>query len=113
MMPNSPRVACSYPCCPHDAVKHGKCAKHQSKGTQPVNRPNSAQRGYGGTWQKARLMHLARHPLCEMCLENKAIVAAVPVHHIIPLSEGGTSEEANLMSLCAACHNRREKTSDE
>jgi 5-methylcytosine-specific restriction protein A len=28
------------------------------------------------------------------------------VHHIIPLSKGGTHDSANLMSLCVSCHSR-------
>jgi len=26
------------------------------------------------------------------------------VHYIIPLSQGGTNEDGDLMSLCARCH---------
>ncbi|HOE18067.1 MAG TPA: HNH endonuclease [Syntrophorhabdaceae bacterium] len=29
---------------------------------------------------------------------------AEEVHHIIPLSKGGTHDESNLMSLCTSCH---------
>ena len=25
-------------------------------------------------------------------------------HHIVPLSQGGTHDEANLMALCTSCH---------
>ncbi len=28
------------------------------------------------------------------------------VHHKVPLSEGGTHEESNLVSLCKECHAR-------
>ncbi|WP_420838364.1 HNH endonuclease [Allobaculum mucilyticum] len=28
------------------------------------------------------------------------------VHHIVPLSQGGTHDENNLMSLCKSCHSR-------
>lgn len=28
------------------------------------------------------------------------------VHHIIPLSQGGTHAPENLMSLCRSCHNK-------
>jgi 5-methylcytosine-specific restriction protein A len=28
------------------------------------------------------------------------------VHHIVPLSEGGSNEEKNLMSLCRSCHEK-------
>lgn len=29
------------------------------------------------------------------------------VHHIVPLSRGGTSTMANLVGLCKGCHDRR------
>ena len=28
------------------------------------------------------------------------------VHHILPLSRGGTNDEDNLMSLCKSCHSK-------
>jgi 5-methylcytosine-specific restriction protein A len=31
-------------------------------------------------------------------------VKAEQVHHIKPLSEGGSHNDENLMSLCTACH---------
>nr|WP_240619077.1 HNH endonuclease signature motif containing protein [Mycobacterium intracellulare] len=31
---------------------------------------------------------------------------AVEVHHVIPIEAGGTNEDDNLVSLCAACHYR-------
>ena len=31
----------------------------------------------------------------------------VDVHHIIPLSRGGTTSKANLITVCKACHDRR------
>ena len=33
----------------------------------------------------------------------------VDVHHCIPLSRGGTSTMANLITLCKDCHNLRHK----
>jgi 5-methylcytosine-specific restriction protein A len=34
------------------------------------------------------------------------VTAAAEVHHILPLSQGGTHAEANLMALCKECHSR-------
>jgi len=61
---------------------------------------------YGSTWKRIRDRHLAGHPLCEMCKEQGRYVLASLVHHIRPISDGGTHEESNLMSLCASCHER-------
>ena len=47
---------------------------------------------------------MKEHPLCEMCLENGIARETEEVHHIIPISEGGTHERSNLMSLCKSCH---------
>jgi 5-methylcytosine-specific restriction endonuclease McrA len=44
------------------------------------------------------------------CVDHKRrgiIVAATDVHHIIPLSRGGTTTMSNLISLCENCHERR------
>jgi 5-methylcytosine-specific restriction protein A len=39
-----------------------------------------------------------------MCLKEGRYVAVEEVHHIKPLSQGGTHAESNLMSLCQSCH---------
>lgn len=38
---------------------------------------------------------------------NKCGAKAVDVHHIVPLSRGGTSTMSNLMSVCKECHDAR------
>lgn len=45
-------------------------------------------------------------PLCEMCLKNHKTTPATEVHHIRPLSRGGTHDEDNLMALCKPCHSK-------
>lgn len=59
---------------------------------------------YGSAWRRIRDRHLAREPLCEMCKEQGRYVLATLVHHVNPLSDGGTHDESKLMSLCASCH---------
>lgn len=46
------------------------------------------------------------HPFCEKCFERGIIVPVEEVHHIVPLSEGGTHARDNLISLCKSCHSR-------
>jgi 5-methylcytosine-specific restriction protein A len=41
-----------------------------------------------------------------MCLKNHKTTAATEVHHIRPLSRGGTHDEDNLMALCKPCHSQ-------
>jgi 5-methylcytosine-specific restriction endonuclease McrA len=47
---------------------------------------------------------------CWFCLREKQLlsllnpVVALEVHHIVPIKDGGTDEQANLILLCAECH---------
>lgn len=68
-------------------------------------RLSSTERGYDDTWARARKMHLARYPLCEMCLASGKTEPADMVHHIQHLTDGGARlDPANLMSLCREHH---------
>lgn len=65
-------------------------------------RPNAAQRGYDGSWQKARAAFLVRHPRCAMCDATACVV-----DHRVP-HRGDTRlfwDKTNWQSLCFKCHN--------
>jgi len=65
--------------------------------------PHSRERrGYGYTWRQisARARTVMRE--CESC----GTVNDLTVHHILPLSQGGTHDPANLAVLCRRCHAR-------
>ena len=49
-------------------------------------------------------MQLRRQPLCELCREEDTTKEAEEVHHLLPLSQGGTHAFDNLQSLCSAHH---------
>ena len=53
-----------------------------------------------------RTSGLAAHPLCEMCLKEGRLTPVDEVHHIVPISQGGTHARDNLMSLCRSCHTK-------
>ena len=64
-------------------------------------------------WQQVRPDYLRNHPLCELCLAEGKVVAAVDVHHIIPVESGHTLAEMeqlcydsanNLQALCIPHH---------
>ena len=61
---------------------------------------------YGRAWKWIRDRYAREHPLCEMCLAEGRLTPVEEVHHIIPVSQGGTHDRSNLMSLCQSCHTK-------
>lgn len=62
-------------------------------------------------WKALRLAKLAEQPLCERCLSNGKVTAAIDVHHKDSfLNYEGSQRLAkaydsdNLMSVCKECH---------
>lgn len=72
-----------------------------------ANKRKTAERGYGGRWQKARLVHLAENPLCEMCSNLNVVRLATVVDHKTPHKGdmGLFWDRSNWQSLCATHHN--------
>jgi 5-methylcytosine-specific restriction enzyme A len=66
------------------------------------HRGTTAQRGYGGAWQRRRKAYLMANPICVRCGHP-----ANEVDHIKPLSWGGADEEANYQALCKPCHSAK------
>ena len=105
-MPYKPKRPCSFPGCPK--LTNGRyCEEH----TKEVNRryeryerDPAIKKRYGRSWQKIRKRYAEEHPFCEECFKQGYIRAVEEVHHIVPLSEGGTHSEENLVSLCQSCH---------
>lgn len=109
-MPRKPKHPCSFPGCPN-LVDSGErfCGEHQKQENrryEKYDRDRAAKKRYGRAWSRIRARYAAAHPLCEECLKNGVFTPVEQVHHILPLSEGGTHADENLMSLCAACHAR-------
>jgi 5-methylcytosine-specific restriction protein A len=83
--------------------------KHYDDFTRGYN----GHKRYGSQWRKIRTRYVHKHPLCEECLKHGRFVPVEEVHHIVPISEGGTNDESNLMSLCRSCHEKiHEKRGD-
>ena len=83
------------------------CEEHQKIITAHYNkhqRDPASKRRYGRAWKRIRDRYIAAHPLCEQCKRAGKITPAEEVHHILPLSKGGTHVESNLMALCKRCH---------
>ena len=105
-MPMKPKHPCAYPNCPKLTDKR-YCEEHQrqvNKDYERYGRKYKPGKRYGSSWQKVRNRYIKQHPLCEQCMNEGRLTLAQHVHHIVPLEQGGTSDESNLMSLCKSCH---------
>ncbi len=103
-MPSLPSCPCSVPGCPNVAIRGGRCAEHarQYRHQAEQRRPSAATRGYDAKWRRIRASFLRHHPYCAICGAEATVV-----DHVLPLSQGGTHEWANLQPLCVSCHNRK------
>lgn len=108
VMPRKPKRPCSYPGCPN--LTDGQyCEEHRTQARQQYDKYERAPRTaskYGRAWHRIRARYAAAHPLCEQCLREGRYTPVEEVHHIIPISRGGTHADSNLMSLCQSCHNK-------
>lgn len=60
-----------------------------------------------GWWAIRKKVFQRDGGLCVPCKHSGKNVKGVDVHHITPLSRGGTTTMANLITLCKRCHDRR------
>ena len=107
-MPHKPKRPCSHPNCPK--LTEGRfCEEHAAQETrryEKYDRDPAVRRRYGRAWTRIRDRYIAAHPLCEECQKHGKITSAQEVHHIKPLSQGGSHVDSNLMALCTPCHSR-------
>lgn len=107
-MPKKPKRPCSYPGCPN--LTGGQyCEEHEAAARKRYNkyeRSADVNKKYGRAWKRIRDHYAAVHPLCEMCLKEGRLTPVEEVHHIVPISQGGTHARDNLMSLCRSCHTK-------
>lgn len=105
-MPRLPKKPCAYSGCPK--LTEGRyCEEHKRKAErsyEKYGRDKAVRRRYGRAWKRIRDSYVSTHPFCELCFEKGIIVAVDEVHHRLPLTEGGTHERSNLISLCKSCH---------
>lgn len=105
-MPRKPKRPCSHPGCP-ELVEGRFCIQHEkeeNKRYEKYGRDPASKRRYGRAWKRIRDSYVAEHPLCEACLKSGKYTKTQEVHHILPLSCGGSHERSNLMALCKSCH---------
>jgi 5-methylcytosine-specific restriction enzyme A len=106
-MPQRAAHPCAAPGCTELVQSGAWCTNHQP--TQTDDRPTAHQRGYGAQWQKMRLDHLRREPLCRdpYNLHPEQLIPATDVDHIVPRAQGGGNDDSNLQSLCHSCHSHK------
>ena len=105
-MPKKPKKPCSHPGCPL-LTSDRFCKEHtkqEARRYEKYDRDPATRKRYGRTWKRIRNKYIHAHPLCEQCAKDGKLVAAEEVHHILPLSCGGTNDPSNLMALCTSCH---------
>ena len=69
-------------------------------------RAPDSNKKYGRAWREIRSRYISAHPLCELCLKEGRLTPVEEVHHIVPVSHGGSNDFGNLMSLCQSCHTK-------
>lgn len=107
-MPEKPKRYCAKCKTAHA----GSCPKAKQGWQRRQEGKTTTQRGYGHGWRKTRNSVMARdNHLCQPHYRQGKLVKAHAVDHIIPKSQGGTDDEANLEAICNSCH--KEKTQRE
>ncbi len=105
-MPYRPPSPCAHPGCPK--LTHTRfCDEHakaEARRYEKYQRDPNTKKRYGTTWRHVRAAYIAAHPLCERCQAEGRYEKAIDVHHILPLTQGGSHDQANLQALCKACH---------
>lgn len=99
---------CSYPGCPNltDGRFCEEHAKEEARRYEHYDRDPATKRRYGRAWKRIRDSYAAAHPLCEECLAKGVYTPTEEIHHMLPLSQGGTHDRENLKALCKSCHAR-------
>ncbi|QBX06504.1 HNH endonuclease [Burkholderia phage BcepSaruman] len=89
-----------------------RSARRGSSGVGSIRRENyntvNGMQTKAGWWE-IRAKIIARDGgLCRALIGGKQCKKpANEVHHLVPLSSGGTNSPANLISLCQGCHDKR------
>lgn len=107
-MPKKPKSPCRFTGCPV-LTDDLYCEDHRkviNKHYNKYKRAPDTYKRYSNRWRKIRQLYIKEHPVCELCEKKNILRPVEEVHHIIPLSQGGTHHEDNLMSLCKSCHSR-------
>lgn len=89
-----------------------RAGKRNSHGIASIRRDSyNSNNGFtqkDGWWEIRKKVWQRDGGRCRVLVNGKACGAiAKEVHHIVPLSRGGTTTMANLIAICERCHNSR------
>lgn len=92
--------------------KYSHCPIHQE--FRSVHRRRIREKQGGHSWTENRAAAIARDSAtCQSCHKPHLSGHDLTVDHVIPLFAGGTSDLANLETLCFPCHSRKHKENNE
>jgi len=107
-----PKKPCAYPGCP-TTIREGRyCPAHKTIASWEYDKQyrRNHRKHYGPHWRKIRELYVTMHPVCEHCLEAGIYVPVDEVHHIVPVADGGSHDDDNLVSLYRSCHAKTRTT---
>lgn len=107
-MPMRAKHQCNFPGCP-ELTNERYCEAHRKQMHTDYNQHRRDPRinaRYDERWRRVRALYISAHPLCEECGKHGKLTPSQEVHHILPLADGGTHDETNLMALCKSCHSK-------
>lgn len=107
-MPRKPKRPCSFPGCGR-LTDDRYCDEHRQIAGRHYNkyqRDSDTSQRYGREWRRIRARYIQAYPLCEQCDKEGRLTPAEEVHHILPIADGGTHDDDNLMALCKSCHSK-------
>ena len=84
-------------------------AKIHNSEKKKAPRGKTAERGYGGRWQRETKQFKRRNPYCVEHLARGVVCAAIAVDHIIP-HRGNKKlfwDQTNWQGLYLRCHNQK------
>jgi 5-methylcytosine-specific restriction protein A len=112
-MPAAFSKPCQMPGCQQLTTKGHYCRDHYKSRRTAYDhrRGSSAQRGYGGRWQRYREQYFAdpEHALCVLCLLEGRTTLAEHIDHKIPADPDSPLfwDPTNHQPLCKPCHSRK------
>ena len=95
-----------HPCLDCGALSRGsRCPRCQS--AREAARGSTTERGYGARWQRTSASVIARDGgVCQLRLAG-CTVRATTTDHVIAKANGGTDDDANLITTCRPCNSKK------